>query len=121
VHDNVLLNGPVWLFAQFVILGGVLMSVYVLVDSLRPARRAAAAGRLREPIAVYTALTGAYLALLVAVQVIPGLQLASAVVSIATPFALALGIAYLLRVVFPKPQASASQEPEEEPASDSGE
>lgn len=102
MNETILLNGPVWLFAQFVILGAIVLSVYTLADSLRPARRAKVAERLREPLWLYSALTGTYLALLVAVQIIPGLQLASAVVSIATPFALALGIAYLLRVVFPR-------------------
>ncbi len=102
MNENILLNGPVWLFAQFVILGAIVLSVYVLADSLRPARRAKVAGRLREPLWVYSALTGTYLGLLVVVQIIPGLQLASAVVSMATPFALVLGVTYLLRAVFPR-------------------
>lgn len=102
MHGDVSLGGPVWLFAQFLILAGVVLAVFVLADSLRPVRRASAAGRLKEPLWLYSAFMGAYLLLLVAVQVIPGLQLVSAVVSIATPFALALCVAYLLRVVFPK-------------------
>jgi len=124
VHDNVLLGGPVWLFAQFLILGTVVLSVFVLVDSLRPARRAKASTHLREPIGLYSALMGAYLLLLVVVQLIPGLQIASAIVSLATPFALALGIAYLLRAVFPRPEVDAPEPPaasDEDPASDSGE
>jgi hypothetical protein len=58
---------------------------------------------LPEPLWLYSALTGAYLALLIVIQLIPGLQLAAAIVSIATPFALVLGVTYLLRAVFPRP------------------
>jgi TRAP-type C4-dicarboxylate transport system permease small subunit len=40
---------------------------------------------------------------LAAVQIIPGLQIASAIAAVASPFALAFGVVYLLRVVFPRP------------------
>lgn len=103
MHDNVLLGGPVWAFAQVVILGTVALSLFVLVDSLTPRRRRLSAGPLAEPLWVYTGVMGAYLLVLLAVQLIPGLQLASAVAAVATPFALAFGVAYLLRAVFPKP------------------
>jgi len=120
MHEDILLGGPVWLFAQFLILGTVLLSAYILADSLRPARRAKVAGRLREPLWVYTGAMAVYIGLLVAVQVIPGLQLASAVVSIATPFALALGVAYLLRAVFPAPAVSHDSEQAVHDPGDSG-
>ena len=103
MHDNVLLGGPVWLFAQVLILGSVVLSLFVLIDSLMPRRREKVAGRLAEPLWVYSGVMGAYLLLLLAVQIIPGLQLASAVAAVASPFALAFGVAYLLRAVFPKP------------------
>ena len=105
MHDGVTLGGPVWLFAQLLILSTLILSVFVLVDSVRPARRQKATAR--EPLWVYTALMVAYLGLLVVVQLIPGLNLASAVVSISTPFALALGVTYLLRVVYPKTPSGA--------------
>lgn len=107
MHDGVTLGGPVWLFAQFLILSTLILCVFVLVDSVRPARRRKAAG-VREPLWLYTALMVAYLGLLVVVQLIPGLNLASAVVSISTPFALALGVTYLLRVVYPKTSSETS-------------
>jgi len=102
VHDNVLLGGPVWLFAQLLILGTVVLSVFVFVDSMMPRRRAKVGQRLPEPLWVYTVTMGAYLAVLIAVQIIPGLQVASAIAAIASPFALAFGVIYLLRAVFPK-------------------
>jgi len=101
VHDKVLLGGPVWLFAQLLILGTVVLAVFVMIDSLMPRRRAKVASHLPEPLWVYSATMGAYLAVLVAVQLIPGLQIASAIAAIASPFALAFGVVYLLRAVFP--------------------
>lgn len=107
MHDNVLLGGPVWAFAQFLIVLAIGLTLFVLVDSARPKRRAAVTAFLREPLWGYTVFAGLYLGFLLVIQVIPGLQLAAAVVSLATPFALALGLVYLLRVVFPKPGAAA--------------
>lgn len=121
-HGDVSLGGPVWLFAQLVIVATIGVALFVLVDSLRPKRAEKTSGRLREPLWLYSALMGAYLVLLVAVQIIPGLQLAAAVVAGATPFALVLGVVYLLRAVFPAEQPaeesadSRSEEPEEPPA-----
>jgi len=108
VHENVLLAGPVWFFAQALILITVALSVFVLVDSLMPRRKARVAGRLPEPLWAYAVVMGVYLAVLFAVQVIPGLQLASAIAAIASPFALAFGVIYLLRVVFPKQDGEGS-------------
>jgi len=56
---------------------------------------------------VYAGTSGAFLALLIAVQVIPGVQLGAAAVAIATPFMIVLGMVYLLRVVYPKQAAKA--------------
>ncbi len=109
MHDGVTLGGPVWLFAQFLILSTLILCLFVLVDSVRPARRRKASGG-REPLWLYTALMIGYLGLLIVVQLIPGLNLASAVVSISTPFALALGVAYLLRVVYPKTSPDVSDD-----------
>lgn len=104
MHGDVTLGGPLWMIATFLILAGVLFAVFVLIDSVRPARRAkvASAGQLREPLWIYTVLNAAFLGTLLVVQFVPGLQLAAAIPAIATPFVLAAGAAYLLRVVFPK-------------------
>ena len=105
MHGDTVLGGPVWFFAQVVIFGTLALSVFVLVDSLMPRRRAKVGDRLPEPLWVYSAVNVAYLLLLVAVQLVPGMQVASAVVAIASPIVLVFGIVYLLRVVFPKPGA----------------
>jgi hypothetical protein len=102
VHDDVSLGGPVWLAATFVILGTLLLALFVVADSLRPKRRAMAKERGREPIAIYTAVEAFFLVALVAAQVLEGISLVSAVPVIAAPFALGFGIAYLLRMVYPK-------------------
>jgi hypothetical protein len=83
-------------------LAAIVLSVFVLADSLRPARRASAAARLREPWWIYPVIAADYLILLLVVQIIPGLQFAAAIAALASPVALALGVPYLLRVVFPR-------------------
>lgn len=101
MHGEVALGGPVWLFATVFILVTLVLAVFVVLDSLRPGRVAAAT--VREPLWVYTAGEALFLAALALVAVSSGMSLISAVPVVAAPFALALGIAYLLRVVFPKP------------------
>jgi len=123
VHGDTLLGGPVWFFAQAVIFGTLALSVFVLVDSLMPRRRAKVGDRLREPLWVYSAVNIAYLLLLLAVQLIPGLQMAAAVVAVASPVVLAFGLVYLLRVVFPKvpyETTSPSRLPAEDPRPTAG-
>lgn len=102
MHGGLSLGGPVWLFATTVVLVALVLAVFVLLDSLRSTRRAAAASRVREPLWVYTAGEALFLGALVIAQLLPGVSLVSALPVIAMPFALALGVAYLLRVVFPR-------------------
>ncbi|HSK46584.1 MAG TPA: hypothetical protein VLA05_01100 [Coriobacteriia bacterium] len=102
MHDNVTLAGPLWVIAQFIVLAALVLSFVMLADSLRPTRRANAKESLSEPLWLYTGAAGAFLALLIIVQLVPGVQLGAAAVAIASPLILALGMVYLLRVVFPK-------------------
>ncbi len=118
MHGDVTLGGPVWLAATLLILVTVALNVFVIADSLRPARRASAAARLREPWWIYPMIASDYLILLLVVQLIPGLQFAAAIAALASPLALALGITYLLRVVFPRTDAMPTMAPP--PHSDSG-
>jgi hypothetical protein len=101
VHGNATLGGPVWLFATFIVLLTVLLGGFVFIDSLRPAR-SRARGRGREPLWMYTAGEGTFLAILVFAQFAKALPISAAVAALSAPFALALGFAYLLRVVYPK-------------------
>jgi membrane associated rhomboid family serine protease len=103
MHGDLSLGGPVWWFMQVLILGTIALSIFVLVDSLTPRRREKVAERLPEPLWVYALVNAAYLLLLVAVQVVPGVQFAAAIAAFATPFALGFDFIYLLRAVFPKP------------------
>lgn len=102
MHGDVSLGGPVWLIATMLVLITIVLNVFVIADSLRPARRASAAARLREPWWIYPMIAADYLILLLIVQIIPGLQFAAAIAALASPVALALAITYLLRVVFPR-------------------
>lgn len=96
------LGGPVWLFAVIVMLLAIGLAVFTVVESLLP-RRAEAASRLPEPLWVYTVGQGLFLVLLLLVQFAPLPAVASAVLVFLIPVSLGLSLAFLLRVVFPKP------------------
>jgi FtsH-binding integral membrane protein len=98
------LGGPVWFVATFFILGALALAVFVFIDSMRPKRAESVAGRLPEPLWVYTVLEGLFIGSLIVVQVAKGVSLMSAVPVAIAPFAIAAGVAYLLRVVYPKPE-----------------
>lgn len=103
MHSNTTLAGPVWVIVQLLVVAAIVISVFMVADALRPHRRAQASERgLPEPLWVYAGTSGVFLALLIAVQVIPGVQLGAAAVAMATPLIIVLGMVYLLRVVFPK-------------------
>ncbi len=101
MHDNIVLGGPVWWFAAVLLMGGGLLGLFVVFDSLFSRREALAA--LPEPRWVYTGFQAAFLLLLLVAQV-PGVPaFVSGIAVIATPFAIAQSLAYLLRAVYPKP------------------
>lgn len=102
MHGDVVLGGPVWLLATAFIMGTAVLAIFVIVDSLRPLRRSSVAGRLPEPLWAYTAVHFAFLATLGLAQILAGISLASAAPVAVAPFALATGVAYLLRAVFPR-------------------
>lgn len=84
-------------FVVFLAIGG-LLALFVTVDSIRRAR-AGEAQRLRP----YLALQAIYLATLLLAQVTPVFRVAvGATASLMTPFAIGAGVAYLLRIVFPR-------------------
>ena len=101
------LGGPVfWFIVGLLFLAGML-AAFVLLDSWRAKRRARMAD-LPEPWWLYPAAEVIYLALLFIVQtpVVPAVW--SAVLVLITPVAIGVGVAYLLRVVFPKPTEDAA-------------
>jgi hypothetical protein len=101
-HGDAVLGGPVWWFVTIFILVSVVLALFVLFDSLTPRRRAAVAGRVREPLWLYAAVQAFFLVSLVLAQVLSGVSLSSAIPVIAAPISFATGIVYLLRVVYPK-------------------
>lgn len=88
----------------------------LIVDAMRPKRTDAlkALGRRREPVWIYQILAGMYLAVFVLAQFkgLSGVIKLAAVFSI--PVILAVEIAYLLRVVFPKQPANKPAEQQAE-------
>jgi hypothetical protein len=104
VHDNVVLGGPVWWFVAALIILAGLLGAFAFFDSLFVRR--AAFERLREPRWAYSLVQGVYLLVLLTAQV-PGVPpLVGGYLVLATPFAIAISIAYLLRAVFPRSVAS---------------
>jgi len=102
------LAGPVWwfFFSAYVLSLG--LSLFVTIDSLRPSRRERLA-EIPEWRWLYTAIEGAFAIVAIGVW-IPGVPRITAVAPVvAFPFALAFGVAYLLRVVYPKPSADADE------------
>ena len=101
-HGDTVLGGPLWLAAQFVVLGAIVLSLFMLLDSLREARREQSREGQIGRLWAYRALSGGFLLLLLAVQVIDGIQLGAAAAALAAPLVIAAGMVYLLRVVYPK-------------------
>jgi len=113
------LGGPIWWFVFGVYAGSLVLAAYVIVDSLRPTRLATAPLRLREPLALYMIGEAVFLALALVVwipAVVARARWLAAVPVLLTPFAIALGVAYLLRVVFPKPPSGSGRRDETAPA-----
>jgi len=98
-------GGPVGWYFLFVYAAAMLLAAFVVLDSLRPRRRARLA-ELPEPWWIYPGLQTVFLVFALFGWV-PPLPRWVAVIPVAmTPFALAEQVAYLLRVVFPKEQPS---------------
>jgi hypothetical protein len=106
------LGGPVWWYFVGVYVLSIVIAAFTLVDSQRPGRHERLAG-LPEAAWLYPVMSGIYLVCVVGVW-IPGIpRVLSVVPVLLTPFALAVSVAYLLRVVFPKPEtAEAAERPE---------
>jgi len=101
------LGGPVWWYFVGVYVLAAALAVYCLSDSLRPTRASRLAD-LREPNWLYTVLFAVYLVCVFGVWIPAIPRAVSAVPVVLTPLALALAVAYLLRVVFPKASVEAA-------------
>ena len=103
------LGGPVWWYFVGVYLLAIALAAYVVIDSLRSQRRERLA-RLPEPARLYPIAAGAFLVCVFGVWIPAVPRPVSVVPIVLAPFALVLGAAYLLRVVFPKPVADDAAE-----------
>ncbi|MDZ4168795.1 MAG: hypothetical protein U1E26_03955 [Coriobacteriia bacterium] len=102
MHGDVELGGPVWLFATAVLLLTVGLGLFVVFDVVRRIRRGRDEAVGRGALVAFAVGEGVFLLTLVAVQLLQGVSLVSAVPVVLMPFALAGGIAYLLKVVYPR-------------------
>lgn len=105
MQSNNPLESQMWLYASGLVLVAGLLCTFVFFDSVRPARYAEMRGRLKEPLWFYTIATGAYLGLMLLVQVTDAVPFAAAIVVLTTALATAAGAAYVLRVVIPKDES----------------
>ena len=101
-HGQTALGGPLWFLAQLIVVLAIAASLYLLLDPLSAKRRARAAEDGTGPLWVYQLLGAAFLLFLIAIQLVPGVQLGAAAVAISAPLMLAVALVYLLRVAFPK-------------------
>ena len=100
------LGGPLWWYFVGVYLLAIGLAAFVLVESLRTQRRERLA-ELPESERLYPIAAGVFLVCVVGVWIPIVPRPVSVVPIVLAPFALVLGVAYLLRIVFPKPTAIA--------------
>jgi hypothetical protein len=99
-HATPTLGGWIWYAAIAVVWASVAFAVFVLADSFR-ARRLSVAEELGRNLWLYRAGEGVFLGV-VAVAQIPGVPAILRGIAVALiPLALAQGVTYLLRVVYP--------------------
>jgi hypothetical protein len=96
------LGGPVWWYFVAVYLIAIALAIFVAVDTLVPAR-ASRRAEIPEPSWLYGAVEFVYLVCAFGAW-LPAIPRALTAVPVGmTPVAIAFGVAYLLRVVYPKP------------------
>ncbi len=101
--DTSSLGGPVFVAVLALFYGTGLMAIFVSIDVFRPRRAPLFADKPKSRL-MWVVPQLLFLAMFIAAR-LPWTSLAvvSTAVVIATPFVLGLQIAYLLRVVYPKP------------------
>jgi hypothetical protein len=103
VHDNVILGGPIWWLAVSGLIVSWLLAGFVAVHASLP-RRSSRFAELPESRWVYIAPSALYF-VTVAVAQFAGIGALAIAIILAAPFVIAIGMVYLLRVVFPGPSA----------------
>lgn len=101
MHGQLFLNGPVYLFLAAVVVVAAGLGVFVIADAFRPRRRPAFS-RVPEPAWLYAAVQVAFLAAFAAGQFPAAPDWVRTLSVGLVPVAIAVAVAYLLRVVYPK-------------------
>jgi predicted membrane channel-forming protein YqfA (hemolysin III family) len=111
--SDYILGGPLFWVTTAVLFGSGMLAVFVVIDAVRRAKFPGS--KPAEPLRwVYIIPQGALVVLMLLGQVRAVPVIVTGVVVILTPLVLAQGIAYLLRVVFPKQPWPAPAEDAEE-------
>lgn len=100
MHGDVVLAGPLWWFASALFVGAILLALFMAIDALRPVR-AERFAELPESRWLYVIISGFYAVAATTTQLVRIAPVAIGA-SLAAPLIIALGLVYLLRVVFPK-------------------
>ena len=112
MHSDLTLSGPVWWLLVFLMYACGGLALFVTLDPWR-ARRVPAFAVNPQSRWYWSLPQGLYFVLFL-VGSMPGVRIPALAMTlvVATPFALGLQIAYLLRVVYPSPKRLAEREPE---------
>lgn len=107
MHDDVRLGGVLWFFAEGLLLLAGVLALFVVVDVWRRRR----SGRFPEgadgTLMAFAISEAFFLFLMLVVQFTSLPPIFSAALLLLVPLAIGLGVAYLLRVVFPADRAVA--------------
>jgi hypothetical protein len=99
------LGGPIWAVVATVYVIVIALAIFVCVDTFRPRRKERFA-EMPEPRPLYAVLSGIYLVSVCGVW-LPFIPRDWSLFPVLfTPLELAIGTAYLLRVIFPAPRGS---------------
>ena len=108
VLEGYVWGGPVFAFVMVLVVSAAGLSAFMLYDTVR---RTASAYPVRDPRWIYQFVSAVYL-IGVVLALLPAMKgRVGAILALATPLLLAAGVAYLLRIVFPKPAADATEAP----------
>lgn len=104
MHGDIRLGGVLWVFLMVVLVIAVALALFVAVDSVRRGRNGSPA--FAQRMLKFGILQIAFFALLALAQFRVLSPWLPALTALAAPLALAQGVSYLLRVVYPRPSAA---------------
>lgn len=102
MHDDVRLGGILWVLTEALLVLASLLALFVVVDVVRRHLQAKATDASGRSIVPYALSEGGFLLLMLLVQFTPLPPVFSAAMLVLVPLSIAFGVAYLLRVVYPR-------------------